>query len=244
MCGRYRIKDTDRITEHLRMTHNIPDWLIDQRKSRYNIAPSQDCPVIIMDDEGDVLPIPCFMRWGFVPFWDRSDKPKRAPINARSEEVATTGMFKQSLQMRRCLVPADGFYEWLRFDEKTKFPFDIHLRSNRPFVMAGIYEKATEIRPATFAILTTGPNELMSKIHDRMPVILDDNEAKAWLQRGNIMPERVAELTRPHPAEDMEMTPISSLVNLPNNDVPEILEPVAFTPPPKPAPKPIQGELF
>ena len=244
MCGRYRIKDTDRLTHHLRDTFGIPDWVQDRNVSRYNIAPSQDCPVIIMDDEGDVLPVPCFMRWGFIPFWEKSEKPKLAPINAKSEQVATTGMFRQSVQKRRCLVPADGFYEWLKFDEKNKVPFDIHLRDGRPFVMAGIYEKATETRRATFAILTTGPNEVMSKIHDRMPAILDDDEAREWLQRGDISPERVAELTKPHPAEEMEATSISSLVNSPKNDVPEVLTPVTFVPPRPPLPKLQQGELF
>ena len=97
---------------------------------------------------------------------------------------------------------------------------------------------------ASFASVATGPHEVMSKIHDRMPAILADEEARAWLKRGDITPERVAELTRPYPADEMETASISSLVNSPKNDVPEILHPVAFTPPPKPAPKPIQGELF
>ena len=241
MCGRYRIKESERIAEYLRDAHHVADWPVDARVARYNIAPSQDCPVIIMDDEGDVLPIPCFMRWGYVPFWEQSDRPKLAPINAQAEKVATNGMFRQSLQKRRCLVPADGFYEWLRFDEKTKFPFDIHLKGERPFVMAGVYEKATASRPATFAILTTQPNELMTRIHDRMPAILDDDEAREWLQRGEISPQKVAALTVPHPAADMEAVPISSLVNSPRNETPEILTPVAFAPPP---PKPVQGELF
>ena len=96
MCGRYRIKDTDRITDYLRMTHNIPDWVVDQRVSRYNIAPSQDCPVIIMDEEADLLPVQ-MMRWGFVPFWETTVTPKFQPINAQAEKV-TTGMFKQSVQ--------------------------------------------------------------------------------------------------------------------------------------------------
>lgn len=224
------------------MTHNIPDWVVDQHVSRYNIAPSQDCPVIILNDDGDVLPVQV-MRWGFVPFWETTVAPKFQPINAQAEKV-TTGMFKQSVQKRRCLVPADGFYEWLRLDEKTKFPFDIHLKGQRPFVMAGIYGKATAIRPPTFAILTTRPNDLMAKIHDRMPAILDDEEAKRWLARGDISPEQVAELTAPHASDDMETTPISSLVNSPKNDSPEILQPVAFTPPPPPPSKQIQGELF
>jgi putative SOS response-associated peptidase YedK len=240
MCGRYRIKDTDALTEHLRQTFGIPDWVKDRNYPQYNIPPSIEVPVIIMDDEGDVLPIPTMMRWGFIPFWEKSDKPKTAPINAQSEKVATNGLFRNALQKRRCLVPADGFYEWLRVDEKTKFPFDIHLKGNRPFVMAGIYEKATETRPATFAILTTGPNELMTKIHNRMPAILDNDEAHAWLRRGELSAEQVAHLTAPHAADEMEATPISSLVNSPRNNLPEILEPVAFAPPPK---KPVQEEL-
>jgi len=111
MCGRYRIKDTDRITDYLRATHNIPSWVVDQGVSRYNVAPSQDCPVIIMDDEGDVLPVQMrMMRWGFVPYWETTPTPKFQPINAQAEKIMT-GMFKQAVQKRRCLVPADGFYE-------------------------------------------------------------------------------------------------------------------------------------
>jgi putative SOS response-associated peptidase YedK len=210
---------------------------------RYNIAPSQECPVFTLDEEGDVV-VPCAMRWGFVPFWDQSEKPRLAPINAQAENIATSGLFRQAVQRRRCLVPADGFYEWLRLDEKTKVPFDIRLKSGRPFFMAGVYEKSAGTRPATFAILTTAPNALMAKIHTRMPVILDDADARQWLHRGALAPEVLAACTAPHPAEDMEATPISALVNNPRNDLPEVLEPVAFTPPPPPAPKPIQGELF
>jgi putative SOS response-associated peptidase YedK len=241
MCGRYRIKNTAGLREFLQEKYGITEWGDAHHFPRFNIAPSQDCPVIIMDDEGDVLPIPAMMRWGFVPGWEKAEKPALAPINAQSEKVATNGMFRNAVQKRRCLVPADGFYEWLRLDEKTKYPFDIHLKGGRPFLMAGIYECATEIRPATFAVLTTGPNAIMTKIHNRMPAILDDDEARAWLKPGPLTPEQVATLTVPHGAEDMEAIPISSLVNSPKNDVPEVLAPVAFTPPPA---KPIQGELF
>lgn len=243
MCGRYRIKDTDELTQHLRRTFSIPAWVKDRQGPRYNIAPSQDCLVIVHENDGDVLPVPLMMRWGFVPSWETSDKPKFAPINAQAENIAANGMFRQALQRRRCLVPADGFYEWLRLDEKTKYPFDIHLKGNRPFLMAGIYEEATAIRPATFALLTTGPNEVMTRIHPRMPAIMDDDEARRWLKPGPLTSEEVVALTEPHAAAEMEATPISPLVNSPKNDVPEILEPVAF-PPPAAAPKPVQGELF
>lgn len=237
MCGRYRIKDTDELTEHLRQAFGIPDWVVD--RTRYNIAPSQELPIVARDDDGKLTL--ATMRWGFVPFWEKSGKPKLAPINAQTEKVATSAMFRQSVQKRRCLVPADGFFEWLRLDENTKVPFDIHLKSQRSFFMAGLFEKSTETRPATYAILTTRANELMARIHTRMPAILDDEEAKRWIGPGPMTSEQVAELTVPHPTEEMEATPISSLVNSPRNDGPEVLEPVAFMPPP---PKPAQGELF
>jgi putative SOS response-associated peptidase YedK len=237
MCGRYRIKDTDELTAHLRQTFGIPDWVVD--RTRYNIAPSQELPVVARDDEGKLTL--ATMRWGFVPFWERSEKLKLAPINAQAEKVATNAMFQQAVQQRRCLVPADGFYEWLRVDEKAKVPFDIHLKSGRSFFMAGLFEKSTETRPATYAILTTRANELMARIHSRMPAILDDSEAKRWVEPGSMTSEQVAELTVPHPTEEMEAAPISSLVNSPRNDGPEVLEPVAFVPPP---PKPAQSELF
>lgn len=245
MCGRLQQQNTAALREYLREKYGMTDADLEKHYGvpRYNFSPSQACPVIVNDD-GDVLPVPMEMRWGLVPFWDKSEKPKIAPINAQAETVTEKATFRQSAQKRRCLVPADGFYEWLRIDEKTKFAFDIHLRGRRPFVVAAIYEKATETRPATFAVLTTRPNELMSKIHDRMPAILDDQEARRWLAPGPLTPQQVADLTAPHAAEDMEAIPISALVNSPRNDVPEILEAIAFQMPPRPPPKPIQAELF
>lgn len=232
MCGRYRIKDTDELTQHLRRTFGIPEWVEDQNRPRYNIAPTQEVPIVRREHDSDVV-VPVFMRWGFVPFWEKSAKPKLAPINAQAEKVATSPMFRQSFQKRRCLVPADGFYEWLRLDEKTKVPFDVHLKDNHSFFMAGLFEGPTELRPATFTVLTTRANELVSKIHDRMPVILHDDEAQHWLQRGPLTAEELAQLTAPFPAEEMAATPISTLVNNPRNDTPEILEPVAFERPPQ-----------
>src|SRR5215218_9801175 len=128
MCGRYGMKDTGVIDEHMRRTFNIPKWA---GKPRYNIAPSQELPVLARDREGQVQL--STMRWGFIPFWETTDKPRLAPINAAAEKVTTSSMFRQSVQKRRCLVPADGFYEWKRFDEKLKVPFDIHLKGGRPF---------------------------------------------------------------------------------------------------------------
>ena len=238
MCGRYRIKDTDLLTAFLRETFGIPAWVKDRNAPRYNIAPSLEVPVIIMDEEGDVMPIPTMMKWGFVPFWQKPEIKKIEP-NARSEGITEKPTFRDAVQKRRLLVPADGFYEWERRSEREKYPFDIHLKGNRPFVMAGIYEKATQLRPASFALLTTRPNELMASIHDRMPVILETEQAKRWLQRGPITSDEVAQLSSPRRSDDMEAIPISGLVNNAANDLAEVLEPVS--PPP---PKQIQGELF
>jgi putative SOS response-associated peptidase YedK len=130
------------------------------------------------------------------------------------------------------ILIADGFYERRRDTPKVSYPFDFHLKGDRPFVMAGIYEKATALRPATFCLLTTGPNSVMAPIHDRMPVILEADKAKRWLAR-----EPIAEGTRSpdraYAGGDMEAVPISTPVNSPKNDVPEVLEPV-MAPPPKP----------
>ena len=225
MCGRYRIKNTEAVDELTRRLFGIPAWATGPLGPRYNIAPSQELPVLAMDEEGK--PVVTRMRWGLIPYWEKEDAPKVRPINAQAESVSTKPMFRQSLQQRRCLVAADGFYEWRRLDEKTKQPFDIHLSGGRPFFFAGIYEAATSQRPATYAILTTRANELMATIHSRMPAILENEHARRWITSGGITPENVAALTEPHPAADMEAVPVSPLVNSPAHDVAECLTPVA-----------------
>lgn len=221
MCGRYRLKDTDELTERLRLVFKIPRWVTGPR---YNIAPSQEVDVIVR--AGDGTHQLRRMRWGFVPFWEKAEKPRIAPINARSEEAINKPMFRQALQERRCLIAADGFYEWKRDAGTAKQPFDISRKDGKAFFIAGIYEDATEVRPATQLLFTTGPNELMAKIHDRMPVILSDEKAREWLEPGPLTAERWAGFARPFPAEAMQARPISSLVNSPRHDGPEVLAPL------------------
>lgn len=244
MCGRYRIKDTDQLTRHLRETFKIPDWVID--KPRYNVAPSQTPPVLFCDENG--IARTKAMRWGFVPQWERSGKPKMAPVNARAESAFTHGMFKQALQKRRCLIPADGFYEWKKLDEagKLKQPFEIHLSGERLFFFPGIYEAATELRPKTFLLFTTRPNELMATIHHRMPVILTGDAASRWIAPGPLSADDFSAAAEPYPTTEMEAVAVSSLVNSPKNDGPELLNPAAvgrFELEPEPLPKPEQGEF-
>lgn len=247
MCGRFHAKDPEEVRELGRRTFGC-DLLLEQ--PRYNVAPSQTMPVVAAGKDG--APRIAAMRWGLVPYWDRNEKPKIAPINARSEDALTKSMFKQSLQRRRCLIPATGFYEWRRLSDVVKIPHAIQLRSGRAFWIAGIHESATEWRPETFLVLTTRPNELMVAIHDRMPVILCEEAAQRWVAPGEMTAAALAEFSVPFPADEMEAFTISRLVNSPKNDGPEVLSPEDVlreqVSPPKltheEPPGPVQTELF
>jgi putative SOS response-associated peptidase YedK len=166
------------------------------------------------------------MRWGFVS--PTAKEPKLAPINARTETLSTSPMFRDAFRRHRCLVVPDGFYEWRRNDGRRRTPFFIRLKSGRPFGFAGIWslkhgEKGTRL--ATCAIATCPPNELMAKIHDRMPVILPEGARDRWLDP--ITSEAgLRGLLVPLPAESMEAYEVSTLVNSPLNDSPECVRPV------------------
>jgi len=220
MCGRYTFQHTEALAKLIEsLTGRVTTAFV----PRYNVAPSQDNPVVAADESG--APSLHTMRWGLVPFWDKSEKPKFAPINARSEEMMGKPTFKQSVQKRRCAVPADGFYEWLRLDEKTKFPHLIGLKERKPFFIAGLFESATETRPETYAVLTCGPNALMQPIHDRMPVILDGPALKRWLTPGPITAEETAGICVPFDPDKMAAVKVSSVVNNARHDVPECVVP-------------------
>lgn len=221
MCGRYTIKDPSAIVA----TYKTAIANLAEIPVRYNVSPTQLLPVIRREGEGTTAEL---MRWGLVPFWDTTDKPKVAPINARAEEALDKPIFRQSLQKRRCLIPADGFFEWQKQDPqgKIKIPYHIQLRHSRPFCFAGIFEAATQTRPATYAMLTTSPNELMEPIHNRMPVILPRDAESAWLADGAIDSATLKRFAQPYPAGEMEAFPVHRLVGNPRNDVPECVRPV------------------
>jgi putative SOS response-associated peptidase YedK len=166
------------------------------------------------------------MRWGLVPFWAKDAKFGYSTINARAEEAPTKPAYREAFKKRRCLVPADAFYEWKRFDAKTKQPYAIALKSGEPYAFAGLWEswRPKEGDPLeTFTILTTDPNELMQSIHNRMPVILEPRDYDRWLDGANPQAPPV-DLLRPFPAEKMLAWPVTDRVgNVRNND-PELLE--------------------
>jgi putative SOS response-associated peptidase YedK len=189
---------------------------------RYNIAPRQPVETIINDGK-ELRMGP--LTWGYTT--SAADKTRPAPINARAETIATMPLFREAFRRRRCLVVADGFYEWQK-DGNTKTPYFIRLRSARPFGFAAIWSSmrgAMGQRVGTCAILTCAPNELMAPIHNRMPVILPKAVRDRWLDPTADAGELQALLT-PFPPGEMEAYAVSTLVNSPRNDTPECIVPV------------------
>lgn len=196
---------------------------------RYNIAPTQDAPIIRLAEGGAARRIG-LLRWGLLPHWAKSPATAARMINARSETAADKPAFREAFRQRRCLVPADGFFEWKK-DERGKQPYLIGNRDETPFAMAGLWEwwpgsPEHEDAIESFTILTTTPNDLVRPLHDRMPVILAPDDHERWLDPGLEDPEAIRALCRPHPAETMVARPVSRRVNSPANDDPGCIEPV------------------
>ena len=217
MCGRYSfILEDEMIKERFGVTVRSAIY-----KARYNCAPTQKLAVISNENPGELT----LYRWGLIPFWAKDISIGNKLINAKSETILEKPSFKNSFKSKRCLVLSDGFYEWKKGTVKT--PFRITRRDGSAFAMAGIWDQWTnaegeEIR--SFAILTTVPNSLMEKIHDRMPVILDRETEMKWIE--NSPAEALIELMKPCDASSLLAYPVSTLVNSPRYDSPEILKPV------------------
>ena len=194
-----------------------------QLQPRFNIAPTQTIPIVRAgkDDAREYS----MVRWGLVPSWAKDDRIGARMINARGETVAEKPSFRSAVKSRRCLIPADGFYEWVR-TESGKQPHFIHFADRRPFAFAGLWERwhKGEGGPLdTCTIITTTPNELIADLHDRMPVILPPDRFEEWLEPAPLTPERLQEVLAPHPPEGMEAYPVSTYVNKPVNEGPECI---------------------
>jgi putative SOS response-associated peptidase YedK len=167
------------------------------------------------------------MRWGIVPFWAKNAKIAYSTINACAEEASSKPAFREAFKKRHCLIPADSYYEWQRADPKTKRPFAIGLESGEPLGLAGLWESWSpkdEEPLETFTILTTGPNEIMEPIHNRMPVILEPKDYERWLDLSDPARSPV-DLLRPFPAERMMAWPVSERVGNVCDNGPELLQP-------------------
>ena len=223
MCGRYTL-ESDMSFLQLRFKFVTSDL---DYKPRYNIAPTQD--VLTVTNDGDRHGQ--FMRWGLVPFWAKDLKIGYRMINAKSETLAERSAIRNAFKKRRCLVLADGFFEW-RKDGKEKIPTYIFLKSREPFAFAGLWETwkspEDEIIPSC-TIVTTEPNPFMEPIHNRMPAILSEEAEALWLDPLTEDPTVLQQLLVPSPPELMDSYEVSTLVNTPKNQGKEIIEPVGAT---------------
>jgi putative SOS response-associated peptidase YedK len=224
MCGRFGASFQYRdIMAFWNLRGDLPGFA-----PRYNIAPSQDVPVIIRkEDRNEIRP----MRWGLVPSWAQDPSIGQRMINARAETLLEKPSFKQLVPTRRCLVPADGFYEWRR-EGNRRVPMWIHLKKREPFAFAGLWDSWLD-RDAgsqlyTFTIITTRANALLRRIHDRMPVIYDRGMGQQWLDGPFGAQSMDLDLVlQPLPSEGMEAHEVSTLVNSPQNDTAECIQPVS-----------------
>lgn len=216
MCGRYSLSKSKIELEERFQAEMLPDF-----KPRYNIAPTQLVPVITSQNPKGFS----FFYWGITPDFGKNKPVAQKLINARAESVNDKISFKSSFEKRRCLIPADGFYEWKKLGKKTKIPYRFTLREDELFAFAGIWEEYETVSGEiqhTFLILTTSPNEIVSEIHDRMPVIFNRQMEKKWLDNYTSESELLAML-QPYPSDQMLSYTVSPLVNSVENDLPSII---------------------
>ena len=225
MCGRYlRRSDKQRIAEAFRLGELPDDFVL---PPDYNIAPATFQPVIRLSRETGEREM-VQMRWGLIPNFARSVAEFKgfSTINAKAETLMERALWRVPFERRRCLIPADGFYEWERLDPKTKRPFAYMMKHGRPFAFAGLWDAWKNPESGewlqTFAIVTTNANELTAKVHDRMPVILHPRDYDRWLERGQIHQPPV-DLLRPYEADEMSATACNPAVGNVRNNGPEML---------------------
>jgi putative SOS response-associated peptidase YedK len=224
MCGRFTLTADG---EEIRSEFGLPDVPFDYRP-RYNIAPMQDVLAVI-HDAGQARA--GWMRWGLVPGWATEPAIGSRMINARSETIDEKSAFREAFERRRCLIIADGFYEWQRIGN-IKIPMRIHLNGDRLFAFAGLWERWSRhgSEPlVTCAILTTSPAASIASIHDRMPVMLRGSDQDRWLDR-DADPESLKSMLVPYADDDLDAYSVSPLVNRVENDAPECVMPAE--PPP------------
>ena len=218
MCGRFIFTDPSKIKRLM------PDADIDQLRiefaPNYNIAPSQNIPAVLNDGSNKVR----LIRWGLIPSWAKDISIGYRMINARAETLTEKPAFKRLIKEKRCLIFAEGFYEWEK-QGKTKQPYFIHMKDSQAFAFAGLWDiwEKEENAVISGTIITTVANSLVAGIHERMPVILPANSYDLWLghDRGDVM-----NFLKPYPAEEMEAYPVSTLAGSPAGNSPEFIKPI------------------
>lgn len=220
MCGRFTLTVS---LEALMEYYRIEDPALIEHTARFNVSPSQMVIAVVHDGQKNRIGK---LKWGLVPSWAKDEKT--AITNARAESLLQKPAFRVPFERKRCIIPADSFYEWKK-TETGKQPMRIMLTSQKLFSLAGLYD--SWISPdgrkvSSCTIITTSPNSLMAGIHDRMPVILHPEDEAVWLNRSLQDPKPLLRLLRPFPAEEMKAYPVSPLVGNAKNDVPACIEEV------------------
>jgi len=220
MCGRFTLTaNFEQLVTSFRLLKEP------QLPLRYNIAPTQDVAVIRQVETHREF---SWMHWGLIPSWAKDPKIGARMINARAETVAEKPSFRAAFKRRRCLIPATGFYEWKKLDEKHKQPYHIGMKHGDLFAFAGLWEHwnsdGAEIESCT--IITTEANELIKDIHDRMPVILPEEEYDRWLDPKNQDKDELTAILKPSASDEMKAYTVDRIVNNPRNEIPACIEPV------------------
>jgi len=241
MCGRYSLSLPPETLQSLfDFHHPCPDI-----KPRFNIAPTQLAPVVRLDGDGHRQL--AMLRWGLIPRWAKDTTGASRMINARSETVAEKPAFRSAFRKRRCLIPANGFYEWKSISDRIKQPYYIYRKDRQPLIMAGLWEtwhnSITNEDLATFTILTTEANATMRRFHDRMPVFLHADQFAPWLTPSGQDAPVTQMMLLPAPDDLLDMHEVSRQVNSPSIDDASLIAPAEPSPLPSP-PEAQQGWLF
>jgi len=221
MCGRSSLHDAPvNVLERFNLPPVLPGF-----QPRYNIAPSQDQWTIALDEQGAPAVSP--RRWGLIPEWAKEPSIGHRLINARAESLDSKSAFQTPFRRKRCLVLADGYYEWTGRG-KARVPIFFHMSGHRPFAMAGLWDRwdGGEVPLETCTIITTDAGSRTSAYHDRMPAVLTLDGAAEWVDRRTPQ-ARLAELLRAYDESDLECYEVSRLVNSPANDSRECMQPAA-----------------
>jgi len=221
MCGRYTVR-----SKHKAIAKEFDLLEVPKIVLCFNISPSEPVAVIRFDPNEGARRLD-FLTWGLIPSWADDPGIGNHMINARAETAAEKPAFRHAFRTQRCLIIADGFYEWQRQDGWTQ-PYFVQMKDDRPFAFAGLWERWDKGDEPIFSctLLTTDANELLAPIHDRMPVIIPKEHYDLWLDPAIHDLKRLEPLLVPFPADETEAYPVSRLVNDPQNDLPECIEPI------------------
>ncbi len=220
MCGRFSQFSH---LEVLREYFTIDDFNFDLAPS-YNVSPEDQIAVIVETEGRRILQT---MKWGLIPFWSKTSKMEYSTINARGETLEVRPTFRYSFKNRRCIIPVDGFYEW-KGPRGIKTPYYFHSKNNEPLAFAGLFDiwKSEEQTINSTTIVTTCANDLVMKIHDRMPLILNKSEQELWLNNNTEDLDSIRELMTPYRGDDLESYAVSTYVNDPSNEGSQCIEPI------------------